>query len=255
MRKENRRQRSGQILVITVLVVSLVLLSTQVYIYEVRNSLKETRSTCVNDLVLAVKLGSNNMISGSLANITRGGDNSVLSENLGRWASFIDSFYLFGTPILNFSLKNTLPYINGTYLFWGTEGLGISSAYSEFKFSLVDGQVNVQLAYFVNVTTSIAVESVYRTLSDNLRQVNVTCSLLNQGKPALAGTVTVFYESSGFWNRADQQSNYAFTDYGNGTYLISFEAIIPETNVNVSAQVYDSKGVYVQANTTSTNTP
>ncbi len=255
VRKGNRRQRSGQILVITVLVVSLVLLSTQVYIYEVRNSLKETRSTRVNDFVLAVKLGSNNIVSGSLANITRGGDSSVLSENLGRWASFIDSFYLFGTPILNFTLKNTSPYINGTYLFWGTEGSGISSAYSEFNFSLVDGQVNVQLVYSVNVTTSIVVESVYRTLSGNLRQVNVTCSLMNQGKPALAETVTVLYESSGFWNRADQQSNYAFTDYGNGTYLISFEADIPETNVNVSAQVYDSRGVYVQANATSTNTP
>ena len=255
VRKENQRQQSGQILVITVLVVSLVLLSTQVYIYEVRNSLNETSSTRVNDFVLAVKLGSNNIISGSLANITRGGDSSVLSENLGRWASFVESFYLFGTPILNFTLKNTSPYTNGTYIFWGTEGSGISSACSEFNFSLVDGQVNVQLAYSVNVTTSIVVESVYRTLRDNLRQVNVTCNLLNEGKPALAGIVTVLYESSGFWNRADQQSNYAFTDYGDGTYLISFEADIPEINVNVSAQVYDSRGVYIQANATSTNTP
>jgi hypothetical protein len=254
VRKGNRRQCSGQIFVIAVLVVSLVLLSTQVYIYEIRNSLDETRSTRVNDFVLAVKLGSNNIISGSLANITRGGDSSVLSENLERWASFVDSFYLFGTPILNFTLKNTSPYVNGTYLFWGTEGLGISSACSDFNFSLVDGQVNVQLAYSVNVTTSIVVASVYRTLSGDLRQVNVTCSLLNQGKPALAKTVTVSYESSGFWNRADQQSNYVFTDYGNGTYFISFEADIPETNVNVSAQVYDSRGVYVQANATSTST-
>jgi len=255
MRKGNRRQRSGQILVITVLVVSLVLLSTQVYIYEVRDSLTETQSTRVNDFVLAVKLGSNNIVSGSLANITGGGDSSVLSENLERWASFVDSFYLFGTPILNFTLKNTSTYINGTYIYWGTEGSGVSSAYSEFNFSLEDGQVNVRLAYSVNVTTSIVVESVYRTLSGNIRQVSVTCSLLNQGKPALAETVTVLYESSGFWNRADQQSNYALTDYGNGTYLISFEADIPETNVNVSVQVYDSRGVYVQANATSINTP
>jgi len=230
-------------------------LSTQVYIYEIRNSLDETRSARVNDFVLAVKLGSNNIISGSLANITERGVSSVLSENLERWASFVDSFYLFGTPILNFTLKNTAPYVNGTYLFWGTEGLGISSAYSDFNFSLADGQVNVQLAYSINVTTSIVVESVYRTLSGNLRQVNVTCSLLNQGKPALAETVTVLYESSGFWNRADQQSNYAFADYGNGIYFISFEADIPEINVNVSAQVYDSRGVYVQANATSTSTP
>ena len=255
MRKGNRRQCSGQIFVIAVLVVSLVLLSTQVYIYEIRNSLEETRSTRVNDFVLAVKLGSNNIISGSLTNITRGGDSLVLFENLERWASFVDSFYMFGTPILNFTLKNTSPYISGTYLFWGTEGLGTSSAYSDFNFSLVDGQVNVQLAYSVNVTTSIVVESVYRTLSGDLRQVNVTCSLLNQGKPAPAENVMVLYESSGFWNRADQQSSYAFTDYGNGTYFISFEADIPETNVNVSAQVYDSRGVYVQANATSTSIP
>lgn len=254
VRKRNRRQNSGQIFIIAVLVVSLVLLSTQVYIYEIRNSLEETQSIRVNDFVLAVKLGSSNMISGSLANITEGGNSSVISENLERWASFVDSFYQLGTPILNFTLKNTSPYVNGTYLFWGTEGLGISSAHSEFNFSLVGGQVNVQLAYSVNVTTSIVVESVYRTLSGDLRQVNVTCSLLNQGKPALAETVIVLYESLGFWNRADQQSNYAFTDYGNGTYLISFEADIPEINVNISTQVYDSRGIYVQANATSTNT-
>ncbi len=133
MKRKNHRQSCGQILVIAVLVVSLVLLSTQLYIYEVGRSLEKTGSIGVNDFVLAAKLGSKHAVIGSLANISVGGDGSILFSNLERWGAFLGGLYQFGKPVLNFTLENALPYANGTRLSWGTDGLGISSAYADFQ--------------------------------------------------------------------------------------------------------------------------
>jgi hypothetical protein len=235
--------------VLAVLVVSLVMLSTQLYIYEVGRSLEETKSMSVNDFVLAVKLGSKHAVTGSLANISAGGDGSILSANLEGWASFTGGFYQFGKPVLKFTLKNTAPYTNGIYLSWGTDGFGVSSAYTDFNFSLSDNQVDVQLLYAVNVTTSLVMDGVYRTQMGDVKQINVTCNVLNERASALVENVTVLYYS-GSWLRADEQPGYSFADYGNGTYLISFVADIPEESVNVSTQIYDLREIYVQANAT-----
>ena len=246
MKAKSRRQRSGQILVIAVLVICLVLLSTQLYIYEVGKSMDGTDSTRVNDFVFAVKLGSRHVIIGSLANISIGGANSALSANLERWASFTGGFYQFGKPVLNFMLTNTSQYTNGTYLSWGTNGFGISSAYTDFNFSLADRQVNVQLSYAVNVTTSLTVEGVYRNVQGDIKKVDVTINSSNEGNLALTKNITVLYDYLGDWFVPDFQN----TDYGNGTYLLSFEADIPGTDVNVSVQIYDLREIFVQANAT-----
>lgn len=253
VRSKSRRQCSGQVLVIAVLVVSLVLLSTQVYIFEVGKPLEGSKSAHVNDFVLAVKLGSEHVVTGSLANISRGGDDAVLQSNLKSWASFLGGFYQLGMPVLNFALADASPYVNGTQVSWGVEGFGITSAYSEFNFSLHDGEVSVQLSYAVNLTTSLLVEGAYRTLPGDIMQVNVTCHLLNEGDSALAENVTLFYEKSGVWLRADAKDSYSFTDYGNGTYLIVYDQeYLPFETVNVSAQFYDLREIYVQANVTCT---
>ena len=253
MKGKKNRQNSGQILVIAVLVVSLVLLSTLFYIYEIARPLEETESINVNNFVFAVKLSSKHAVISSLANISGKGNNSFLSTNLEKWTVLIDGLYEFGKPILSFQLGDTSPYINGTYLSWGIDGFGVSSAYVDFNFLLSDSQVDIQMPYSVNVTSSLWVDGVYQTLIGNVKQANVTCNLFNEGSPALAENVTVLYEDSGSWQRADEQANYSFIDYGNGTCFVSFEADILGENVNVSAQVHDLRGIYVQANATCTN--
>ena len=247
------RQNSGQILVIAVLVVSLVLLSTQFYIFEVGRSLGETHSLRVNDFVLAIKLGSKHTVAGSLADVSTGGDSAILYSNLQNWASFIGGFYQLGRPVLNFTLLDASPYIGGLRLSWGINGFGVTSACADFNFSLLDGQVSVQLPYALNVTTTLFVEGVHRNLQGDIMQVNVTCRVLSDGAPALAENLTVLYQKSAAWLRADAKDSYSLTDYGNGTYLVIFEQeYLPLETVNVSAQVYDSRSIYVQANVTCT---
>ncbi len=243
------RRQSGQILVIAILVISLVLLSTQVYIFEVGKSLEVVEPALVNDFVFATKVGSKHVVTGSLANISIGGRNLTLLTNLERWVTFIESLYQYGKPLFNCTLRITPPYVNGTYLSWGSNGVGVSSACADLNLSLVDSQVTMQMDYTINVTTSLRIEGVYRVIQDNIKQLNVTINLSNEGRPALARNIKVLYEYLGEW----RIPNFQETDYGNGTYLISFEAEIPEDDFNISAQVYDLRGIYVQANTTCTS--
>lgn len=255
MKGKNCRQCSGQILVIAVFVVSVILLSTQLYIYETSRSLERERTVRVADFVSAVRLGSKHVVIGSLANISQGRNNSNLESSLDGWTHFVGSLYQFGKPVLNFMLNHAAPYNNGTHISWETNGSGVSSAHVDFTLSLTQRQAQVQLPYIWNLTTSLMIHGFHRTVSGNTKQINVTCSLFNEEHPTLAQNITVLFETSNSWLSATEQSNYNFTDHGNGTYTASFEAEALEESVNVSAQAYDMRGIYVQANTTCVNTP
>lgn len=201
----------------------------------------------MNSFVSAIRLGSEHVVVGSLANVTMGGSSLILSSNLEKWKNFTSNMFQLGKPNLNFSVRNTTPYINGVYLSWGVTGFGVSSAYVDFNFSLSDQETDVQTQYIVNVTTSITQEAVFRSLQGDIKQVNVTCNILNEDSPALAKNVTICYDYLGVWYRADTQNVYNFLDYGNGTYFISFEASIPGSPVNVQSFVDDLRGISVRA--------
>jgi hypothetical protein len=244
--RNTRRQRSGQILIIAVLVISLMLLSTTLYIYEVGRPSEAASEARVTDFVLAVKLGSQHVVLGSLANISTGGAESILRTNLKSWKAFIERSYELGRPVLSFSLTNTSLYNNGLYLLWGTEGFGVSSGSTEFNLSLTDHEVNAEVPYSVNVTTALAIEGRWRIVEGEMKQVNITLNLSNEDGSALAKDITLYYESQGTWPAADYRSS----DYGNGTYALSFETDTPSNALNVSAHIHDLRGIHVQANVT-----
>jgi hypothetical protein len=115
-------------------------------------------------------------------------------------------------------------------------------------------QAAVQTEYDENVTTLVnIVGGTYKKLEGEgmelKKQVNVTCRILNEGEPALARNVTLFFEEDGDLSTQEW-------DYGNGTYFLSFIAETQTRNdpVLVSAQVYDLRGIFVLANATCTET-
>jgi hypothetical protein len=247
--RDNRN--SGQILLVAAFIMASLLLSAQLYILEVGKISGDINSEALNDFMLNVKLGSRHVVTGSLANMSNGGAGSILEQNLQEWAEFIGSQYLRGKNTLNFTLEETLPYSSGTWLSWGVNGSGVSSAYADFVHSLDGREANVNLAYSVNVTTALLIASVNEGLNETARQVNVTISVLNEGYPALAEQITVYYRVSGAWLNPDSASGYRLQDYGNGTYVASFTAIAPLID-EVSVCAIDCRGIYVQANATST---
>jgi hypothetical protein len=250
MNKRSTRQNSGQILLLAVLVITLLMLSTQLYIYEVGKSMDNVDSAQATSVIFAIQLGSKHVVTSSLANISHGGERSVLSTNLEDWCFLIGRYYQSGTVFLSYTLPTTPPYSDGTYVSWGTNGLGITSAIGDFNLSMLDQQLDIRLFHRVNITTAIFEETAGRTLQNTSKQVDVTFNLSNDGFPALARNISVQYRISGLWKPVDESNSYRLIDYGNGTYVSSFEVDTPQNTVDVSVLVRDLRGIYVQANTT-----
>jgi len=229
-----------------------LLLSAQLYVLEVGKTSGDMDADSLNDFMLSVKLGSRHAVAGSLANISTGGTNSILEFNLQEWGEFIGRQYLSGKNVLDFTLEETSPYSSGIYLSWGANGYGVSSASANFVHTLVGRETDVDTAYSVNVTTVLLIKSANRRLNETTRQINVTINVLNEALPALAKQITVYYQVSGTWLIPDDTNDYALLDYGNGTYIASFTATVPTPEVEVSVHATDFRGIYVQANTTST---
>jgi len=239
-------------LLVGVLIIALLLLSTEVYVYDLGKVIDEANRNSFGDFVLAVRLGSSHVVVGSLANVSQGGLNQTLGTNLEEWSAFVGRQYQFGKCILNFTLRETSPYASGIWMSWGTNGTGVSGAYGNFTLKLLDRGVDVNLEYVINVTATLLVESTYRQVQDNNKQVNVTCNLLNEGTPALAKNITLYYNNSSSWIVPGPQNNYSLVDYGDGTYFMSLVANIPSEDVEVSLHVCDRREIYVQTNVTST---
>lgn len=109
---------------------------------------------------------------------------------------------------------------------------------------------NSEVAYAVNVTTATAIYGYCAQLADGEKLVNLTCKIYNEGKPALAENISLFYESGGKWMHVDSSYNLSITDYGNGTYVAFFTVNVPSDYVQVSAHIHDLRDIFVQANTT-----
>jgi hypothetical protein len=248
--KLDKRRDSGQVILIAVLAMALILLSAQVYVFEVQMSTIDFDSNLFSDYVYAVKLGSQNAVLGSLANISNGGVNSVLTSNLNRLVTLVNKQNQFGRSTLNYTLEESATYSSGIWLFWGTNGFGVSSAAAHFTFNLSDREVDSHSAYSLNVTTTLVVEGTFKVLLGDEKQVNVTVNLLNEGNPALANQITIYYRVSGSWLAPNASNNYVLTDYGNGTYLASFNAEIPSQTVEVSVQLRDRRQIFVRTNAT-----
>ncbi len=252
MIKEINRQRNGQILLLAILLISLLMISTQLYVYEVSRSTVAFSPPNINSYVLSIKLGSEHVVIGALANISNGGEKSTLSTNLDEWTSFIENLYQFGKPILDSDFLDNPLYIMGTRLSWGTNGFGISSTVSDFNLSILDNPINAQLSFRINITTSLLQKVEGRVVQNDVKQINVTSSLSNEGNPALGTSVTVLFQDTGVWKLAQNQSGYFSIDYGNGTYLSSFEVDTPQVSMEISVCALDLRGIYVQANSTCT---
>jgi hypothetical protein len=247
-----QNQNSGQILLVTAFIMASLLLSAQLYVLDVGKTSGEMNSYSLNDFMSSVKLGCEHVVAGSLANISNGGSSSLLELNLRGWAEFVSSQYLGGKNVLNFTLEEAAPYSSGVRLLWGANGYGASSAHADFAHTLVGPEADVDMAYSINVTTALLISSTSRMINETARQINLTIEVLDEAGAALAMQVTVYYNVSGTWLIPSDISDYTLLDYGNGTYIASFIATGATPEVEVSVHATDFRGVYVQANVTST---
>ena len=255
MRKNlHGRKNSGQTLIVAALVISLLIISIVYTVFEAQRQ-NETRSaTILNNHILATKLGLQNTVTSSLANASNGGQNSVLSTNLNTYASLVANQSYFGKCVTLFSVLDSLPYTSGIQLSWGSDGNGVSSAYANYTLAFTHTEAEILLEHETNITTQLTIDGSYIKLGGAQKYVSVVCRLFNDGEPALANNITLFYDFDGNLTTQDWTpvTSPTVTDYGNGVYIISciVDTDLREDPVLISVYSYDLRNIFVMANVT-----
>jgi hypothetical protein len=253
MRKRSfRRDTSGQVIVITALLVAMVLLSTAVYVISTEKTAPIVAEQ--NDFFPAYTQALRNTMISALANITSGGNSTVLTTDLDQlnlaltmhsYQAILQTIY---TPL------NTAPYQNGIWISWAANGQGTSNVYINYAFNSSSASANSNLQDALNVTSQISLTGNYVQGNDNgtLKQVNLTVNLLNEDKPALAQNLTFSYFNVSNWTSVISPS---INDFGNGTYNVMFNAQTGQIGGNticVSVLCEDQRGIFIGANMTCT---
>jgi hypothetical protein len=253
MKKRNlKHNSSGQVIIITALLVASLLLSTAIYVFETEKEVP-TVGTDENTVFPAYQQSIRNTLISALANVTNGGDPSVLTDDLNGLNAAITNDSYQAILVMNYTPLNVAPYQNGIWVSWGVDGHGISSACVSFAFNSSGFSTTSNVESAVNLTSEINLSGNYRQINDTSKQANLTINLLNEGKPALAQNFTFYFENATEgWVKVDSPS---INDFGNGTYAVSFiaETDQPSDPLPVSMLCQDQRGVFVGANATCTN--
>ena len=250
-----KRHNSGQVIVITALMVALVLLSTAIFVIETEKDVP-TGGTNTNNAFIAYQQASRSTLISVLANVTNGGDPSVLTVDLNELDLLITSHSYESLLQMNLTPLNETPYQNGIWISWGTDGQGISSAYVTLNVNSAGTSSTSTLQSAINVTSQVNLSGSYQQLNGTLNQVNLTVNVLNEGKPALAQNFTFYYKdaasSTENWTQVTSPS---IRDNGNGTYSVTFSAQTqqPGDPLLASMQCQDQRGIQIDANVTCYN--
>jgi hypothetical protein len=243
------------VLVIASLVVTLLLLSTAIYVSEIEKNAAVYEQR-VNPAFSAYKLGVTHTTISALANISNGGSTDILAANLNQFKSVVDEHSFQTIVKMDCTPLSTAPYQDGIWISWENSGIGISSAYVNLVLNASGTSATHYSEYAVNVTSEIEVNGDYALLTGSLKQVNLTCNVFNEGKPALAQNFTVYYEQDGSLSPEEwvQVASPTITDYGNGTYTMSFtaETTNPDDPMLVSVHSHDLRYILTKANVTCT---
>jgi hypothetical protein len=248
--KKSKANSSGQLLIVAALAIALLISSTTIYVYEISEETNSPDTPSISDFTLASKQSTRNAVISSLANVSNGGEKTVLTTNLNSLSQALRNTNQFGICQLAFTPQNDSSYDEGVWLSWNTSDVGVSSAYVNFTLNVYGVTAKVTANYPINITTAIAVNGSYTTLEDGEKLVNLTCKMYNEGEPALAKNMTLFYENLGNWTIVDASNNLSIVEYGNGTYSIAFTVETSSDSVSVSVRVHDLRDIFVQANTT-----
>ncbi len=223
MKRNLRRNNSGQVLIVSALLLALVLLSTAFYVIQSEKT-APTAQTCQNDFAAYQQAAKNTLIS-ALSNVTNGGDSSVLASDLERFTLAIAAQSYQSMVQLQSQPLTTAPYQDGLHISWGDNGYGISSVCTDFSIGTITNTKTLSTQYSLNITTEIAYNGECWLLEGKHKEVNLTVNVYNEGQPALAENFTFLYDFDGILSTSDwtavNATNTLINNLGNGTYLVS----------------------------------
>lgn len=247
-----RQDRSGQVLIVSALLVALLLLSTALYVIEVGKEVPTVDASETNVFSGYQQSVRSTLIS-ALANATDGGTSDILGIDLAELNTVILSNSYQALLTIDYNTLNSSSYQKGVWISWGANGQGVSSAYASFVFASSSPSATSNMEYAVNVTSAVNLSGNCQQLNETTKQVQLTVNILNEGKVALAQNFTISYQNATDWVAVDSPS---ITSFGNGTYTVSFNAQTPQLSdpLVVSLLCQDERGIFVGANLTCTST-
>jgi hypothetical protein len=226
----------------------MLMISTAYYVLEI-NTAATMDQAPLDSTFLMTRASVVNTLINSLVNVSNGGNSGVLGANIKGLMQAIQNSSYGGQSKFVITPLNSTPYQNGLFISWGDNGSGISSASTSVALNFSSPSELYSSEYDVNVTTAITAEG-FRTANGTQESVKVICQLYNENDAALASDFTLFYqETGGNWVPVDSTTALSINDYGNGTYLISFDALAQGT-LQVSVGAHDLRNIFVMANTT-----
>jgi hypothetical protein len=240
--------KSGQVIIVTALVVSVLFLSTAIYVIEIGKEVPMVEPSQSN-IFLGYKQSITNTLISALANATGESNPDILVTDIAELKTVILANSYQAVLTMDYSPLNSNGYRNGLLISWGTTGKGVSSACASFTFASSSLSSNSNLDYRLNVTSEVNLSGSCNQINDSTKQVNLKFNVLNEGKAALAKNFTFSYQNGSDWIKVDSPN---VTSVGNGTYTLTFNAEQSQPNdpMVVSLLCQDQRGIFVGANQT-----
>jgi hypothetical protein len=246
-----RANKSGQVIIVSALLVALVLLATALYVIEVGKQVPMADASEPNISYDYEQSARSTLIS-ALANASGSGSPDVLCIDLAELRTVILTNSYQALLTMNYQTLNSSGYQNGLWIYRGAEGKGISSSYASFAFTSSSPSATSTQEYTLNVTSAMQLSGSYQQLNETIRQVHLTINLSNEDKPALMHNFAVSYQNATEWVIVDSPTTFGF---GDGAYSVTFnaESTQPSDPLVISLVCQDARGIFVGANLTCTS--
>jgi hypothetical protein len=247
-----KSDKKGQVIIVTALLVSVLFLSTALYVMEVAKEVP-TANDGQSDVFSGYKQSATSTMISALANATNGGNSNILGIDLLELKTVILSNSYKAMLTMDYSTLNSSGYNNGFLISWGADGEGSSSAYVSFSFASSSPSASSNLEYTLNVSSTVNFRGNFQQIDETTKQVNLTVNVLNEARAALAQNFTISYQNGPDWTKINSPTT---TCFGNGTYILTFMAgkSPPSEPLVVSLLCQDQRGISIGANLTCTNT-
>jgi hypothetical protein len=239
--------RSGQVLVVTALLVALLLLSTALYVIDTTKQVPAVRADAANFIIFDYKQAVRSTMISALANVTGGGNPSILATDLDELNDVLQANSYQSILTFDYNLTDSGSYQNGLWISWGNLGQGVSSAYAAFSVATSSSSATSSVEYTINITSQIGVSGTYQQVNATHKQANITVNVLNEGKAALAESFAVSFQNGADWVAVSSPS---ITNNVDGSYIVSFSAESDESvePLFVSLLCIDQRGITIGAN-------
>lgn len=237
-----KNNKSGQVIIISALLVALLLLSTAIYVVETQ---KQTPAVALErEVFFGYQQAARNTLISALANATGGGSIEILATDLSELKSAIHAHSFLAFETLDFAVLSIDNYYDGIRISRGTDGKGISSVFVTFWVNASNPQASSNLEYNLNITSSVTSTGITYQIDENATKIAITVQVFNEDKPALANRFAISYQNQTDWVGVNAPN---ITSFGNGTYIASFSAPTIEllNPAVVSLECIDSRGITI----------